>query len=120
MNTQLRSVVLSAAAVVAYAGGVLLAGWKVGGRPAWWYEGKALVFPVEMMTMACGVVALAGFVYALLSTDGGSGSMAAARRLGVIAFAAAVVLLFCFLVVTVSGLTHVYLVANWRRTMWEH
>jgi hypothetical protein len=41
-------------------------------------------------------------------------------RSGVIAFAAAVVLLFCFLVVTFSGLTHVYLVANWRRTMWEH
>jgi formate hydrogenlyase subunit 4 len=120
MNTQLRSVVLSAAAVLSYAGAVLLAGWKIGGRPSWWYEGKALFFPVELMTLACSLVALAGFIYALLPTDGGSGAMAVARRATVTAFAAAVLLLFFFLVITVSGLTHIYAIAAWRRAMWEH
>lgn len=102
-----------------YAAATFLAGWKIGGRPPGWYEGKFLLFPFVLLAVFCAVVALAGLVYALVavrteSKVGGAGW----RALGALGLSALASALLIVNAVVPFGLGVAYMVAEWRYEMW--
>lgn len=118
MKSVHRSFVLSAGAFATYLAVTVALGWKIGGRPPGWYEGKALLFPFLTLAWMCAAAALLGLVYSFAAVRSESkAGVLGWRSLSALGLSAFVSALFVVCSVFPLGLAIAYAVARLRHQM---